>query len=194
MTLPPIIRIFFAIELPETIKQKIGDYISALKKKSKPHVIRWTRNDNLHITLQFIGEANRFDLDKICNSVQSRIKNIHSPMQISVGDLQLFPTPFRPRVIVLDILPQEALSSLAHSIGEGVEAAGYAIEKRPFRAHMTLGRIKQPKNLDLSYLGQTPKVVCEEIFLQEFVLYRSEPGAEGSTYTVLERLKLSNSP
>lgn len=191
MMLPPVVRVFFALELPEVLKQKIGEYISALKKKSKPHAIRWTRKDNLHITLQFLAEVRSEDLASLIDKVHNKIKKRIKPLEFKVGELQLFPTPFRPRVIVLEITPLDALAELATLIGKGIVENKYQIDERPFRAHLTLGRIKQPQGLDLSYLTQVTKPAWEPVPLSEVVLFRSEPHSEGSIYTALSRLALA---
>src|SRR5207249_1530387 len=113
MTLPPVIRIFFAIDLPSSTKEKLGRFISVLKKKSKSNVIRWTKPKNLHITLHFLPEVHSEHLNHIIENVRSQIKGLEINSQLCVGSLNLFPNPYRPRVIVLDITPQENLATLA---------------------------------------------------------------------------------
>ena len=65
MTLPPVIRIFFAVELSLDIKQKLAGLITILKKKSKTNAIRWTMPENLHITLQFLKEVRSEHLEQL---------------------------------------------------------------------------------------------------------------------------------
>lgn len=191
MTLPQVIRIFFAVELPDEIKERLGRFISELKKKSKSHAIRWTKAENLHITLQFLAEVKTEDLVPLINNVRKQIDGALKGGLLSFGTLHLFPTPYRPRVIVLEITQQESLALLAELIGEGIKQSNYPIETRPFRAHLTLGRIKRP-GVNLQFLSSfaEPKVV-EKIDMKEVVLFRSEPLPEGSQYTVLERFSLS---
>lgn len=190
MTLPPVIRIFFAVDLPPETKEQIGRLIGMLKKKAKSHAIRWTRPDNLHITLQFLAEMKSEHVPQLVNNVRGNLENYLKQASLHFGSLQLFPNPFRPRVIVLEMSPQDDLAKLSELIGEGITAANYAIESRPFRAHLTLGRIKQPQGLDLHFVSETVLPPMEKLKISEVVLFRSEPQPEGSQYTVIERIQL----
>src|SRR5579863_8725509 len=104
MTLPPVIRIFFAIDLPATAKERLGEFINILRKKSRTHGIRWTKPVNLHITLQFLAETNTEDLPVLIANVRSRVEGSIKHSELRFGSLHLFPNPYRPRVIVLDII------------------------------------------------------------------------------------------
>lgn len=190
MTLPPVIRIFFAIDLPEPAKERLGSYIGLLKKKSRTHGIRWTKPENLHITLQFLAEVHSEHLSMLLQNVRHRMAGAIHETVLTLGSLHLFPNPYRPRVIVLDVKPQDELGMLSGLIGEGIKAANYPIESRPFRAHLTLGRIKQPQGMSLSFLDEMQSAELEKIAVNEVVLFRSEPQADGSKYTILEKLAL----
>lgn len=192
MTLPSIVRVFFAIELPASIKTQLGSFIHLLKKKSKSHAVRWTNPDNLHITLQFLAEVSSVHLPQLVENVQHKIAGQVKKPLLMFGEPRLFPNPFRPRVIVLDVSPQAELGTLAGLIGEGIKLAQYDIDTRPFRAHLTLGRIKQPHGLNLRFLSEFTAPDIEAILIEEVVLFRSEPQPEGSRYTVIERLGLTH--
>jgi RNA 2',3'-cyclic 3'-phosphodiesterase len=190
MTLPPVIRIFFALDLPDATKENISKMISLLKKKAKSYGIRWTKPENLHITLQFLAEVNSSHLELLAGSVRTAVREVSTPIQLSIGGLQLFPNPYRPRVIVLEVEPQDKLAQLAEKIGLGITASNYPIDTRPFRAHLTLGRIKQPHEVDLRFLNEVEMPSIESLLIKEVVLFRSEPHPEGSAYSVLERISL----
>jgi 2'-5' RNA ligase len=191
MTLPPVIRVFFAIDLPVTAKERLGKFIGTLKKTSRTHGIRWTKPVNLHITLQFLAETHTEHLPTLIKNVRSRIEGAVKHSELKFGSLRVFPNPYRPRVIVLDIVPQDNLAMLSSLIGEGIKATHYEIEDRPFRAHLTLGRIKQPKDLKLNFLTECEVPEFEKVMINEVVLFRSEPQPEGSEYTVIERVGLT---
>jgi len=191
MILPSVVRVFFAIDLPPLVKEKLGSFICSLKKKSKTHAIRWSRPENLHITLQFLAEVNSEHLPVLIENVKGRMEGALKHSSLRFGEVHLFPNPFRPRVIVLDITPQEELAEISVVIGEGIKAAHYEVEKRPFRAHLTLGRIKNPQGVNLEFLSEAGKVDLDQVDIGEVVLFRSEPQPEGSKYTPIERLPLS---
>jgi len=190
MTLPPVIRVFFAIDLPAAVKEKMAQFISSLKKKSKTHAIRWTRPENLHITLQFLAEVKSEDLPKLINLVRAEVLGAIENATLTFGELRLFPNAYRPRVIVMDVVPQAQLALLSQLIGKNIQSMGYEIDERPFRGHLTLGRIKHAHGVNLHFLEETEKSTFDELPLTEIVLFRSEPLPEGSKYSALERITL----
>lgn len=190
MTYPPVIRVFFAIDLPVETKEKIGRFIGTLKKKAKSNVIRWSKPENLHVTLQFLPEVRSEHISELVKNVRKEVEGIIKSAHFSLGSLHLFPNPYRPRVIVLDISPQTELANLSDHIGHGIKASQYEVEARPFRAHLTLGRIKQPQAANLNFLAECTLPEIDKIRVDEVILFRSEPQPEGSAYTPLEHIHL----
>src|SRR5688572_27122942 len=94
MTLPPVVRVFFAIALPDTVKEALTHYMAVLKKQSKTSMIRWSHPDNLHITLQFLPEVQSQDLDKMMASVRAALHSNPLPLTFTLGRLQIFPDPY----------------------------------------------------------------------------------------------------
>ncbi|OGT38265.1 MAG: 2'-5' RNA ligase [Gammaproteobacteria bacterium RIFCSPHIGHO2_12_FULL_38_14] len=156
---------------------------------SKTHHIRWTKSENLHITLQFLPEVLLDDLPRLVDAVKLVLQSM-PPINITCEALYLFPHPYLPRVIVLTMNPQSELAALSELIGQGIETTGYSTEKRPFRAHLTLGRIKHTHHLDLHFLQEIdlPKIAPMEI--NEVILFQSDPMPDGSRYTVLKHFAL----
>jgi RNA 2',3'-cyclic 3'-phosphodiesterase len=189
MTLPPNIRIFFAIALDDGLRQQIGKYLVTLKKAAKTHGIRWSKPENLHVTLQFLDNVKSQDLPVLLNRVRVNLSS--PPFSFSFTSPRLYPSPYRPRVIVLDVAPQDTLANLSRLIGESIAALGYAIEDKPYRAHLTLGRVKQPHEVKLQFLTTEPLPLFEQVSVTEVVLFRSEPEMGGSLYTPLARLPLT---
>jgi 2'-5' RNA ligase len=192
MTLPPVIRIFFAIDLPVPVKESLGKYIGEIKKKSKSRSIRWTKPENLHITLNFLAEVQADHVQNMLNNVRSELSEFNGGLQFQLGSVQLFPNPFLPRVIVLDVTPQVELIVLSSMIARGIAASHYEIETKPYRAHLTLGRIKHSKDINLRFLTDIKPPPLGELTINEVTLFRSEPHPEGSSYTVIEKIDLKH--
>lgn len=191
MILPPVVRVFFAIDFSDDIKNQLAAYIDSLKKNSKSkHTIRWTKPENLHITLQFLAEVEGEDIDDMIEKVKTELTSVAQPFQINLRSIHLFPDPHRPRVIVVDVVPTEPLTSLSALIGKGIKNTGYEIESRPFRAHMTIGRIKTGQINALNFLADAEVPPVGEIKIEEVVLFQSEPHPEGSHYVPLHRISL----
>jgi 2'-5' RNA ligase len=190
MTLPSVVRIFFAIAIPDAIKHDLSLFMDDLKKRVKSNAIRWIRPENLHITLQFLAKVESADLGGMVKNVRERLQQVTQPPVLHFDQLCLFPHPYRPRVIVLNVTPQEPLAKLASLIGEGIKLSGYETEDRIFRAHLTLGRIKIMQSINPTTLLQNAVVTIKKFEVNEVVLFRSEPQTEGSSYSILEHIKI----
>ncbi len=190
MTLPLVSRIFFAIDLPEASKVKMGEYLALLKKRAKTHNIRWSKPDNLHITLQFLAEVQTSHINKLLLATKHELRAAPIPPPVRLSHLTLFPSAMRPRVIVASVLPQSHLEEISTKIGYAVKGCGYEVENRLYRPHMTLGRLKHAQGCDLSFINAVEPIDIPAISLAEVVLFRSEPQPEGSRYEVIERIPL----
>jgi len=190
MILPPVVRVFFAIDLSDSIKSQLATYIDSLRKISKSKQIRWSRTENLHITLQFLAEVQSEHIARMIEHVQTELAAAMPPFKISLRHLHLYPDPHRPRVIVVDIAPQASLARLSELVGHGIKKTGYEIEMRPFRAHMTIGRIKTTQMNALSFLADVVPPSVGEIDIEEVVLFQSESHPNGSHYIPLHRVAL----
>lgn len=188
MILPPVVRVFFAVAFSADITQKLDHYINGLKQLSRSNKIRWTRPENLHITLQFLAEVKSSDVPLMLTEVHQQLRAVKFPLHFHLRGLHLFPDPHRPRVLVADVTPQSALAECAALIGKGILQTGYEIDKRPFRAHLSLGRIKTVQTTALSFLQNVEPLHLPEIVAPDIVLFKSEPHPEGSRYIPLARL------
>jgi 2'-5' RNA ligase len=96
-----------------------------------------------------------------------------------------FPNARRARVLAVAVEPAEPLARAAAAVERGCVAAGFEPEARPFRGHLTLGRIKRgrpPRFDDVTIPDHEPTPV------RDAVLFRSELGPDGSRYVPLERV------
>ena len=109
------------------------------------------------------------------------------PFELGLGPAGLFPSARRPRVVALEVVPEEPLAGLAVAVERGVVAAGFPAEPRRFRAHLTLGRVRGRRFPPTQELAPAPAPFA----VREAVLFRSELGRGGSRYTPLERIPLA---
>jgi len=179
-------RCFIAIDLPSDLKHRVATISAQLRQLNHNHPLRWVAPDHLHVTLQFIGDVSTDLVPKIIHHVQQHINSI-APMALQFGKLCLFPSPRKPRLIILRVGPDEALLPLAQAVAAGVQAAGVEIDKRPFVGHLSLARLKDRCR---------PKLVDDYNFndftLNDIVLYQSTPSEQGSVYTPLHRFPLND--
>ena len=141
-----MIRAFLAIDPSPEVLKRIVDMQTILKKEI-PHGVRWVNPDGIHLTLKFLGNIFPSNRDSI-RSLLPDIVGAHRSFTLSAGRIGVFPGISKPRVIWIGIGGESReLFTLQQDIEDILETAGFAREDRPFRAHLTLGRIKDPRTL-----------------------------------------------
>ncbi len=179
------IRTFIAIELPEKIIYTIRKVQEEIKSYGLK--IRWVRPENIHLTLKFLGDIKEADTEKVARAVSESVTG-YPPISLAVKGIGVFPGIKRPRVLWLGISKQlDLLTALQKTLDEKLEAIGFPKEKRPFRGHLTLGRIKakiDPKRLN-DVLKEFTQFESEHFFAKRIILYKSELKPKGAVYTKL---------
>ena len=121
-------RIFIAVRLTEEMKNSLAEILAQLQS----HGVRgnFSRPDNLHLTLAFIGETSR--LKEIHNAVEEVAL---TPFEITLGK----PGSFRD-ILWLGINGEEQMQALAASLRDSLSRHGICYDDKPFKAHITLAR------------------------------------------------------
>jgi 2'-5' RNA ligase len=132
------VRLFVALRIPEDMRKVIAELIRELKPADESW--KWTRPENLHITLKFLGET---PVDQL-NSVEEALRKVHGdlPMELTFRGLGLFPDERRPRVLWAGIEAPPNLPAMAASVGESLAGIGVPPEQKLFSPHLTLARSK----------------------------------------------------
>jgi RNA 2',3'-cyclic 3'-phosphodiesterase len=180
------IRAFFAIDLSKQLKEILGQTISDLKKQMDTHPIRWVNPQDLHLTLQFLKQLAIKDIQHLVEKIHLELYAMPT-FNLQIGHVELFSTAHHINIISLQAEPHGILTALSTMIGQGINAAGYASETRPFRAHITLGRITNTSSFTLPEIS---KPILEKSFTNEITLFQSNPTPTESNYTCLAKIKL----
>ena len=140
------------------------------------------------MTLYFLGDIDPARVPDLARAVARETAGVE-PFRLGLGAAHLFPSERRPRVVALTLQPLQPLEALAGAVARGAAAAGFAAEERPFRAHLTLGRVKRraAQYLDVTVPDTAGGEACD---VTEVVLFRSELQRTGARYTPLERVPL----
>lgn len=176
-------RVFIAINLPEHIREKLAEY----QKKWPELPIQWTRPENLHITLDFIGYVTDEELVEVCKKTKE-IADKHNSFEIKLTKICYGPLNKSPRMVWAIGEKSEEFASLKDDLDKSLAIS----EKRQFSPHITLGRIRKwewqriepeerseiDEEIDLSF-------PVDSIELMESVLKRGGP-----EYTILESYNL----
>lgn len=184
-------RIFIAINLPDDIKEVLAN----CQSKWSELPIRWTKKENLHITLIFLGyltEEETAEALKITRGVVQKIE----PFPINLNKICYGPKKMPPRMIWVEGEKSAELGKLQRDLeialfNSGAETSSGA-ERRPYIPHITLGRIKQWEFRAID--PEERPIVEEEISLNFAVnsieVMESQLKRGGSEYTILESFPL----
>ena len=186
------VRAFVAIALTSDILDQIGGLQTRLKDELPSGLVRWVRPEGIHLTLKFLGDIPTEQLDAVAQAVHDASAP-HAPFTLAVRGTGCFPNPHRPRVIWAGVNePTGTLARLQRDVERMVQPLGFPSEGRPFRPHLTLGRVKGRDRGAIQTLGET---VCGAAFqggqmhVDTVHLIRSELLPGGAVYT-----KLSSTP
>jgi len=144
-------RLFLAINLPEGIKEQIADLVIKLEKSNKNKPIKWVEKENFHLTLHFLGDVPEEKILEINKSLEPIINDFLTLNFSLSNSISAFPDLNNPKVIFLDMieLNDGKTIKLQKEIGEALAKLGFEIDTRPFRLHLTLGRVKFKTSLQI---------------------------------------------
>ncbi|PIP67720.1 MAG: RNA 2',3'-cyclic phosphodiesterase [Candidatus Omnitrophica bacterium CG22_combo_CG10-13_8_21_14_all_43_16] len=187
-----VIRAFIAVEIDNQTRQKISDLVSCLKKTGSD--AKWITEDQMHLTLKFLGNIGWDKVQKISETL-SVISDSFKSFKIGFSAIGAFPNLDHPRVIWLGIdKGQESLKILNGKIEAGLEKAGFAKEDREFSPHLTLARIRSPKNISnlVKLIGEKNLTPAGELLIDKLTLFQSALTPKGAVYTALLQKSLQN--
>lgn len=182
-------RLFVAVPLSDAARDLAGVVQATLANEGWP--VRWVDQSLLHITLKFLGDTPLRLVPDIVDQL-ARVTTETRPFPLRAGGAGAFPHGGKPRVFWLglkgDVRP---LEHLADTINRELEPLGIPADERPFRPHITIGRLvrnSEPPKADQS-LGRLP-LQSELLPVNRVELVRSVLGQGGPTYTVLASIPL----
>ncbi len=179
------VRAFLAIDLPSAVKEEIGKIQERLKVPVNG--IRWVKPEGIHLTLKFFGDISQEEIAAISPVVEKAAAGIR-PLSLSVGNLGVFPGVSRPRVLWIGMNGDLAvLSALQQEIETGLASRGFKKEERTFTPHLTLGRIRSPREvsgLDKA-LAKREDYQAGRFTAEGLTLFKSDLTREGAIYSAL---------
>jgi 2'-5' RNA ligase len=187
-------RLFFAIPVSRTIRDLVSESLDNSGLGDPPW--RWIPPANYHLTLKFLGETDEKlipDVERAARSTTGMIE----PFTILFGPFGGFPSLRRPRVLFYGIeRGMSELKGLAGKLEGNLEHLGFEKERRPFKAHLTLARIKRPVPAHIrERLGSVPALPSDaRQVVDRFVLMRSHLGKRGAMYEELSSYPLGAEP
>lgn len=187
-------RVFIAINLPGDIKKRLVDYQS--KWPELP--IRWTKKDNLHITLMFLGYLSDEELLEVLKSTKEAALK-HQPFFINLEKIIYGPPKkLPPRMIWAEGEKSKELGKLQKDLensllsSEALTKEDLTIEARPYAPHITLGRIKawEFRKIEPEERPEVNEEINLDFEVNSIEAMESELKRGGSEYTILESYPL----
>jgi 2'-5' RNA ligase len=182
-------RLFIAVPLPPAAERHAARMLERLRARGWP--VRWVRDGGLHVTLKFFGEVTPDRADAIAEMLQFAATNM-TPMGMALEGGGAFPGWDRPRVLHLGVTAGPDLELLQDRIERGGERLGFPPEGRPFRPHITLGRVREGQRLPEDWRQELERIEGGPPFQADrVVLFESQLSGEGPVYAIRHEVRLA---
>jgi len=185
------VRVFIALDIPQAAKDALAETIRQLRTII-PSGVRWVDPQGIHLTLKFLGNVDTSVVDDLLAAMKTASANYDGPkFSLTLSGLGLFPNNQQPRVLWAGADGDlDSLATLQTLVDEAVVRLGFSRETRPFRPHLTIGRVQDgvPQG-SRRFIGeavvktQLPPVAAWEI--DALHLIRSTSTRQGAVYTSL---------
>lgn len=189
-----MIRSFVALDIPASAQEALSRLTGELRQTGA--AVSWVRADRIHLTLKFLGNVPPDQIQAIQSALET-VAASATPFRLQPAGCGAFPTLKQMRVVWVGLRGEDqALHSLQKSVGDALGSLGFEPEDRPFRAHLTLGRVKGRQRLRALQEALLARRGFElEVFdVTELVLYKSDLLPEGARYTPLFRASFAGKP
>ena len=156
--------------------------------------IKWVDSQQFHITLFFLGDTDEEQIPYIRNSLRE-VLTPFSAFNMHLSGLGLFKNIHKPRVLWTGIHQFERMKEIKTQIDRQMKALGFTPEKREFKPHLTLGRIKwinNKKKLE-NLLDQYKDEDFHEVTINEIIYFESILKPQGPVYKAIEKYTLLDS-
>ena len=180
------IRTFLALELPQTVRNKLSAHAELISGHDKLQQIRWLPKENYHLTLAFLGNVEY----SFISSLQLKLEQLLSSKKtVPFRFLEITPFPFSgtPKIAAAMLEHSDELMQLQHNTAKCVRAFGISLERRRFTPHVTLGRLKSRSRKSIAF---QPQQIFLEGVSEKVVIFQSELSPKGAVYTYLVGISL----
>lgn len=184
-------RVFVAVPLDDSLRAAVQDLQRQLEDAGA--VARWTRPEQLHFTLRFLGEIPPAQVARVKVATREAATGA-APFPISLHGLGAFPSFQRPQVVWIGVADgREPLQALAGRLGQSLARQRFPAEPKPFRTHLTLARVRSTRNWGelVRALGSFKEIEVGTQQVDRLVVIESHLSPKGSSYTPLEEVALT---
>ncbi|OWK30607.1 RNA 2',3'-cyclic phosphodiesterase [Sphingomonas mucosissima] len=177
-------RLFVALRPPPAIRDALADVMDGIAGA------RWQDDDQLHVTLRFIGAVDRpmaEDVAAALGAIQA------SAPTVAISGVGRFGQRGRTEALWAGIVPPEPLAALHRKVDQALVRVGLEPERRAYLPHVTLARIARGLQLEPEVeasLARHASLTSEPFAVHHLVLYESHLGRSGASYEPIARWPL----
>ncbi len=168
-------RLFVAIELPPSVRDRLLSIMGGISGA------RWQTDEQLHLTLRFIGEVDRH----LASDIHAALRSVHFPrFEISLNNLGTFDRRGQPEVVWAGVTPHEQLKLLHKKVDQALVRVGVEPDRRAYMPHITIARLPRGAGPVGSLVERSGGVGGPPFPVAQFCLYESRLTPDGPIYTV----------
>jgi 2'-5' RNA ligase len=183
-------RAFIAIDLDQSIKSELSALVSRLARSRAE--VRWVKLQGMHLTLKFLGEVSAdSEVPRLEKALRAAVQGTEK-FELTLSGTGAFPDLRRPRVLWVGVEPCPALDSLQGRVESFLEKEGFLREERPFKPHLTLGRVKGRSGLEaaLAELRKNETRTFGSMTVSRLSLFESRLKPDGAEYRVVSEIPI----
>lgn len=192
--LSAFLRLFIAIAVPLEVRESIGRAQGQLKRCAAPGMIRWTKPEQFHVTLKFLGDVPAEQLAVLQHSLVTGCAGF-PPLKLTAGGMGFFPGKHKPRVIWAGVADRDQkLAALHRQLDTAMRPYAPADKPGKFTGHITLGRFKPGRRMNLVALLKRTDILHQRQFgdwvATEVELVRCDLTPAGAVHTPIAVARL----
>ena len=174
-------RLFVAIRLPHQVRARL------LAAMGGVGGARWQGEDQLHLTLRFIGEVDRHQ----AGDVHAALGAVHyAPFGLALAGVGAFDRRGEPTVLWAAVAPHEPLKALHKKVDQALARIGLEPEGRAYAPHITLARLPRGAAPVGAFLHAAGPLSSPPFTVEDFCLFESRLTPDGADYSIVERYPL----
>lgn len=174
-------RLFVAIRPPQSVRDLLLDRMDGVRGA------RWVEEEQIHLTVRFIGEVDRH----VADDVHAALGGVHQPrFPLALAGLGSFDRKGGSAVLWAAVAPHEPLKALHKKVDQALERVGVPPDRRAFHPHITLARLPRGAGPLQPLVEGAGPLTSPPFEVDEFRLYESELTPHGPVYTVAGRYNL----
>ena len=186
------IRSFIAINIPPEPAKSMGRVIRKMSNSWPEY--RWSNPQDLHLTLNFLGNVPDDKLPRVCQIMRETLAE-HPAFSFELHGLGAFPKPARPKIIWVGVGEgRSPLSKIFYDLAEKLDELRLDRDRKGFRPHITIGRIRSAERWPdtmIDHLSTKNEISIGSVPVEEILLYSSHQEKSETVHTVMDRVSLA---